>query len=106
MENNNQEQLREEEIPNIEQFQVGRNPSPEEEAGQSEGGGGSGMRNAVNPDAEYTDREVQFADGQGSQLNQQAGGPEEDDDDDDDDIVIDDPDDDEINVDDPDEDLI
>ena len=63
MENNNLDQLREEEIPNIEQFQVGRSPSPEEEAEQNAGGGGSGMQNAANTDAGYTDQEVQFADG-------------------------------------------
>lgn len=105
MENNNQDQLKEEEIPNIEQFQVGRSPSPEEEAEQN-AGGGSGMQNAANTDAGYTDQEVQFADGEGSQLNTQAQGPEDDEDEDDDDIVVDDPEDDEINVDDPDEDLI
>lgn len=106
MENNNQDQLKEEEIPNIEQFQVGRSPSPEEEAEQNAEGGGSGTQNAADQDAEYTDQEVQFADGEGTQLNELAQGPEDDEDDEDDDIIVDDPDDDEINIDDPDEELI
>lgn len=105
MESNNQEQLKEEEIPNIEQFQVDRRPSPEEEAHQNAGGGSAGIQNATNPDAGYTEQEVQFADGEGSPLNDELLGPEDDEDDeeDEDDIIVDDPDDDEINVDDPDE---
>lgn len=101
MESNNQEQLKEE-IPNIEQFQVDRSPSPEEETQQNVGGGGANMQDAYS-DVGYTDQEVPFADGEGTPLNDELLGPEDDEDEDEDDIVVDDPDDDEINVDDPDE---
>lgn len=86
MESNNQEQLKEEEIPNLEQFQVDRSSSPDDS------------------DAGYTDQEVQFADGEGTPLNEELLGPE--DEEDEEDIVVDDPDEDEIISDDPDEDLV
>lgn len=107
MESNNQGQLKEEEIPNIEQFQVDRSPSPEEGAGPGIGGGSGGTKNTADSDAAYTDQEVKFADGEGTPLNTEMQGPEDDEDidDEEDDIVVDDPGEDEINVD-EDDDLV
>ena len=54
------------EIVNPEQFQVGR--APEEEKAESE-------------DSEYTEDEIEFADGEGTQLEAEFDEVEEDDDD-------------------------
>lgn len=57
MDNINQNEPEEEEIPNIEQFQVGRSHSDDRDT--SEG------------DAGYTEGEIEFADGEGTQLNEE-----------------------------------
>jgi hypothetical protein len=62
----------EEEIQNIEQFQINR----------SQGNAADG-HTAPEPseDDEYTEDEVQFADGEGTQLNEEIEGPEDEEDD-------------------------
>ncbi|EDM38055.1 hypothetical protein PBAL39_00532 [Pedobacter sp. BAL39] len=82
MENNQENQLQEEEIPTLEQFQVGRNAEADDN--QEEGGETAG----------YTSDEVEFADGEGTQLDDEIDGPEDDDDFSDDDDLSDDDDDD------------
>ena len=64
----------EEEIQNIEQFQINR----------SEGNAADG--HAIpesSEDNEYTEDEVQYADGEGTQLNEEIEGPEDEEEDDD-----------------------
>ena len=64
----------EEEIQNIEQFQINR----------SEGNAADGHATPEpSEDNEYTDDEVQYADGEGTQLNEEIEGPEDEEDDDD-----------------------
>lgn len=80
MENNQENQLQEEEIPTLEQFQVGRNADEhQEESGEAAG---------------YTGQEVEFADGEGTQLDDEIDGPDDDDELSDDDDLSDDEDDD------------
>lgn len=63
----------EEEIQNIEQFQINR----------SEGNAADGHATPEpSEDAEYTDDEVPYADGEGTQLNEEIEGPEDEEDDD------------------------
>jgi hypothetical protein len=63
----------EEEIQNIEQFQINR----------SEGNAADGHATPdPSEDNEYTEDEVQFADGEGTQLNEEIEGPEDEEDDD------------------------
>jgi hypothetical protein len=63
----------EEEIQNIEQFQINR----------SEGNAADGYATPdPSEDNEYTEDEVQFADGEGTQLNEEIEGPEDEEDDD------------------------
>lgn len=58
----NQDQLPEEEITNLEQFQVGRTPDEQEEKQNSE----------TDPEeAGYTPGETEFADGDGTRLDQE-----------------------------------
>ncbi|RLJ75027.1 hypothetical protein [Pedobacter alluvionis] len=60
----------EEEIQNIEQFQINR----------SEGNAADGHATPESSeDNEYTEDEVQYADGEGTQLNEEIEGPEDDD---------------------------
>jgi hypothetical protein len=63
----------EEEIQNIEQFQINR----------SQGNASEGHANSE-PDGsnDYTEDEVPFADGEGTQLNEEIGDPEDEEDDD------------------------
>jgi len=61
---NNENEIEKDEIVNPEQFQVGRSPQEEKEE-QSD-------------DAAYTEEEVQFADGEGTQLAEAFDTPEED----------------------------
>jgi len=62
----------EEEIQNIEQFQINR----------SEGNAADGHATPEpSEDDEYTDDEVQYADGEGTQLNEEIEGPEDEEDD-------------------------
>ncbi len=61
---NNENEIEKDEIVNPEQFQVGRSPQEEKEE-QSD-------------DAGYTEEEVQFADGEGTQLAEAFDTPEED----------------------------
>ncbi|CAH0152621.1 hypothetical protein SRABI27_03373 [Pedobacter sp. Bi27] len=64
----------EEEIQNIEQFQINR----------SEGNAADGhLTPEPSEDNEYTDDEVQYADGEGTQLNEEIEGPEDEEDEDD-----------------------
>ncbi|ACU03937.1 hypothetical protein [Pedobacter heparinus] len=60
----NQDHLPEEEVINPEQFQVGRNPVEQEETNQD----GS----ADNEQAGYTPGETEFADGEGTRLEQES----------------------------------
>ncbi|MBT2562117.1 hypothetical protein J7E50_15850 [Pedobacter sp. ISL-68] len=71
----------EEEIQNIEQFQINR----------SEGNAADGHA-APEPteDDAYTEDEVPFADGEGTQLNEEIKGPEDEEDEDDDEAETDD----------------
>ncbi|MBB6238394.1 hypothetical protein HDC90_003027 [Pedobacter sp. AK013] len=71
MENQENNQPKEE-IQNIEQFQINR----------SQGNAAEG--HAISPLAndEYTEGEVQFADGEGTKLNAQIDGPDDEEDDD------------------------
>nr|WP_315422604.1 hypothetical protein [uncultured Pedobacter sp.] len=63
----------EEEIQNIEQFQINR----------SEGNAADGHATPdPSEDNEYTEDEVQFADGEGTRLNEEIEGPEDEEDDD------------------------
>ncbi|QPH40183.1 hypothetical protein [Pedobacter endophyticus] len=66
----------EEEISNVDQFQVGR----------SEGNAADG--HAPEEDDQYTSDEIQYADGEGTALNDQLG-PDDEDEDDDDDLDVD-----------------
>ncbi|MDQ0965727.1 hypothetical protein ACTJKN_01475 [Pedobacter sp. 22163] len=64
----------EEEIQNIEQFQINR----------SEGNAADGHATPeLSEDEGYTDDEVQYADGEGTQLNEEIEGPEDEEDEDD-----------------------
>ncbi|MNK18685.1 hypothetical protein D3C87_368940 [compost metagenome] len=63
----------EEEIQNIDQFQINR----------SQGNAAEGHPAAQPNDEEYTEDEVQFADGEGTRLNEQINGPDDEDDDED-----------------------
>ncbi|RZM19257.1 MAG: hypothetical protein EOO88_38520 [Pedobacter sp.] len=62
---NQENEMEQEEIINPEQFQVGR--TPEEEKTQEQ------------DDAEYTEDEVEFADGEGTQLEEEFDAPEQED---------------------------
>ena len=55
----NQEQLEKDEIVNPEQFQVGRAPQEDKEE--------------QTDDAEYTEQEIPFADGKGTELDEELG---------------------------------
>ncbi|WP_316825071.1 hypothetical protein [Pedobacter miscanthi] len=57
----------EEEIQNIEQFQIDR----------SNGNAADGHNTPESDDDEYTENEVQFADGEGTQLNEEIEGPDD-----------------------------
>ncbi len=63
----------EEEIQNIEQFQINR----------SQGNAAEGHTTPEPDDNEYTEDEVPFADGEGTQLNEEIEGPEDEEDDED-----------------------
>lgn len=62
-----------EEIQNIEQFQINR----------SQGNAAEGHLTPETENDEYTEDEVQFADGEGTQLNEKINGPDDEEDDDD-----------------------
>jgi hypothetical protein len=59
----NQDQLHEEEVVNPEQFQVGRNPEPEEQAQNQDD-------ENTSDEAGYTDGEIEYADGAGTDLEE------------------------------------
>lgn len=61
----NQDQSPEEEIVNPKQFQVGRNPEKQEEETNQDG-------RANNEQAGYTPGETEFADGEGTRLDQES----------------------------------
>ena len=83
---NTQNEQTEEEIPNIEQFQVSRSSLEEKDLEEDN-------TNLAGDDAGYTEDEVEFADGEGTQLDEEIPDETEDDDDDllaDDDLTDDD----------------
>lgn len=85
MENYNQDQLQqgqlqEDEIPTLEQFQVGRNPSDDEDFEDD------GLQSEETEDEGYTSGETEFADGQNSLLDDELG-PEDDEDSNDEDYI-------------------
>ncbi|WP_293312880.1 hypothetical protein [Pedobacter sp. UBA5917] len=61
----------EEEIQNIEQFQIDR----------SNGNAAEGHASSVSENDEYIENEVQFADGEGTRLNEEIEGPGDEEDD-------------------------
>jgi hypothetical protein len=73
MENKNQNQVPEEEIPNMEQFQVDRGPSEDQEQ-QNQAGNINGD-NAE--ETGYTEEEIEFADGQNTTLDNELGTDDE-----------------------------
>jgi hypothetical protein len=80
MENNNQNQPEREEVPNLEQFQVGRNPeNDQQQEQQSQDDSGNSQENG------YTSGETEFADGEDSNLDQELGPDDDLDNDDQDD---------------------
>lgn len=86
MENLNQNQPEEEEIPNIDQFQVGRSQTDDLDEQEDDTG--------------YTEDEMEYADGVGTRLNEEIDGPEGDDEIDPDEDDLGDLDDDELDEDD------
>jgi len=77
MENRKEEEMEQDEIINLEQFQVGRAPEEEKEIDQD--------------DSTYTEDEIPFADGEGTQLEEELGEDDIDEDlEDDDDLETDD----------------
>jgi len=92
MENNNENQMPQEEIPNLEQFQVGRAPSEQEEQSQSDDEIlpedsdmfeddelDEGDETDETDDSEYTEDEVEFADGDGTLLDDEIGDEDDED---------------------------
>jgi hypothetical protein len=69
MENKNQKQVPEEEIPNMEQFQVDRGPSEDQEQ-QNQAGN---LNNDTAEETSYTEGEIEFADGQDTTLDDELG---------------------------------
>ena len=94
MENNKEQEMEQDEIVNLEQFQVGRAPEEEKQHDDQD-------------DSEYTEDEVQFADGEGTQLEEEfADDDDEFDDLEDDDLDTDDlPEDDSLTEDDDEEEI-
>lgn len=99
MENNNQEQQPEEEIPNLEQFQVGRAPSADDDQLDEDMDDLSGTSNLSDDpdeeydteeveediddtddteDADYSDDEIEYADGEGTLLDDEIEDDEDD----------------------------
>jgi single-stranded DNA-binding protein len=74
MENNNQNQTEKEEVANLEQFQIGRNPENDQQQEQQ-----SQDETGNSQDTGYTSGETEFADGQDTTLDQELG-PDEDED--------------------------
>lgn len=73
MENKNQNQVPEEEIPNMEQFQVDRGPSEDQEQ-QNQAGNINGD-NAE--ETGYTEEEIEFADGRNTTLDNELAPDDE-----------------------------
>ena len=69
MENKNQKQVPEEEIPNMEQFQVDRGSSEDQEQ-QNQAGN---LNNDTAEETSYTEGEIEFADGQDTTLDDELG---------------------------------
>ena len=96
MENNKEQEMEQDEIVNLEQFQVGRAPEEEKQHDEQD-------------DSEYTEDEVEFADGEGTQLEEEFaadGDDDEFDDLEDDDLDTDDlPEDDSLTEDDEEEEI-
>ncbi|MDN3588794.1 hypothetical protein QWY86_19085 [Pedobacter aquatilis] len=65
MENNSEN--KQEEINNPEQFQIGRTPQEDKQGDQGE---------TANEDTSYTPQETEFADGEGTRLNEAINGAE------------------------------
>lgn len=90
MENKKEQEMEQDDIINLEQFQVGRAPEEEKQPDDQD------EAEYTEDDAEYTEDEVEFADGEGTQLDEELG----DDVPDADDIDADDLDDDDLDDDD------
>ena len=75
MNNIDQNEPEEEEIPNIEQFQVGRSHPDEQDDDEVNA-------DEIDDDAGYTEGEKEFADGEGTQLNEEIDNLEDEDDED------------------------
>ena len=84
MNNNNQNELPEEEIPNLEQFQVGRAPSDQDEEWEEDMDDLSGAPDDLqddldeDEDAGYTDDEIEYADGEGTLLDDEIDDEDDD----------------------------
>jgi hypothetical protein len=69
MENKNQKQVPEEEIPNMEQFQVDRGPLEDQEQRNQAGN----LSNDTAEETSYTEEEIEFADGEDTTLDDELG---------------------------------
>lgn len=77
MENKKEQEMEQDEIVNLEQFQVGRAPEEEKQHDEED-------------DSDYTEDEVEFADGEGTQLEEEFADDDDFDDLEDDDLDTDD----------------
>ncbi|WP_162618632.1 hypothetical protein [Pedobacter yulinensis] len=68
---NESQQNPEEEIPNMDQFQVGRAPAEEK---QLDDDGNSNVTGTNAEENEYTPGEVEYADGEGTRLDEEIAG--------------------------------
>ena len=76
MENKKDQEFEQDDIVNLEQFQVGRAPEEEKQHDDQD-------------ESEYTEDEVPFADGEGTQLDEELGEDNADSDEDEDDVDLD-----------------
>ncbi len=81
MENLNQDQFTEEEIPNLDQFQVGRSASSDDELSPTAQNQEDDLGGGDDDDAGYTEGEVEYADGEGTMLDDETEDFEDEDDD-------------------------
>ncbi|TDO24266.1 hypothetical protein [Pedobacter duraquae] len=77
MENKKEQEMEQDEIVNLEQFQVGRAPEEEKQHDEED-------------DSDYTEDEVEFADGEGTQLEEEFAADDDFEDLEDDDLDTDD----------------
>ncbi|MCD0489198.1 hypothetical protein LPB86_13235 [Pedobacter sp. MC2016-14] len=83
---NNQNEQVEEEIPTIDQFQVGRSTPEEKDLESTDTTTALADGDTAEEDAGYTSEEVEFADGEGTLLDEELSVDPEDDDLEDDDL--------------------